>query len=51
MNLRVQLEQSIIFLNCSSGNPHLEKQLHVSTDINFDHCLVVFAKGESFIKK
>ena len=49
MNLRAQIEQSIMLLNCSQGPPYLEKQLCLSTDINFDLYLVLFWREEQFL--
>ena len=51
MNLREQIEQSIMLLNCSQGPPYLEKQLCLSTDINFDLYLVLFWREEQFLSK
>ena len=51
MNLRAQIEQSITLLNCSQGPPCLEKQLCLSTDINFTLYLVLFWREEQFLSE
>ena len=51
MNLKEQMEQSIMLLNCSQGLPYLEKQLCLSTDIKFDLYLVLFWREEQFFSK